>query len=185
MSKATAAALPRTIYTGVQQEEGYESDSDSGSTCTSTTASSCTPTHPHGHGHARRVAKRIAIAVLVVVIVLLILYLVARRGPASEGMASGPALGETLTKKSWVLYTLKGCPACVRQEEILHGNGGFRATIMVDRSRKVIGGEYQGPPPLALSSPVFNEGFPLWYNARTEEVRVGIQNEAQLKAMAK
>lgn len=104
-------------------------------------------------------AGRLIVGIIVLIILLIIAYWawLAWRG-----------LGGALTKNGWVLWTMPKCPACASQRLLLGSSYKYVA------KKQCLPGS---------SCPV--TAFPTWTNSKTGEKREGVQNPAQLHAMAK
>ena len=101
-------------------------------------------------------------AIVVVLVILLIVYM---RKPAA---APAPDTKPTVSKftGSWTVYTLPGCPACIKQKQILN-------QLAITQYRLV---ECKGPECPGITS------FPTWV-ADNGTKRVGMQSSADLKSM--
>jgi hypothetical protein len=104
---------------------------------------------------------------LAVVLVVLVMYY----------MAAPSTVATALERRGWVVYYRAGCGYCTAQKKAL---GPYRLAVECDTSRRATS-EYVGP--LSCDSPEI-KGFPFWYNERTKESRLGLQNITALKAMA-
>ena len=111
-----------------------------------------------------------AVAVLCAIIVVLVLVIVAARRPRTP-----KKLEAALGREGWCVYLKEGCTFCHKQMALLPG---FRRFVLCSRGAAI--GGYTRTPPLSCASV---PAFPLWYNERTGEKRVGYQSAAALREM--
>lgn len=111
-----------------------------------------------------------------VLVAFLIIYAVAIAPSMARNIA------RDLGRQGWVLYTRKGCPACVRQRALLDDFDGLRHVECTQgkNSQQVDG---ISSPPLKCGDPAI-VAYPFWANAITGETRVGYQDMHSLKSMA-
>lgn len=117
----------------------------------------------------RKTLLAVALAVAVVLIIVILYY-----------MFSPRTLAKGLARCGWIVYYRQGCGYCTKQKHVLGGK--FHKYIECDTSGNQIGG-YTTSPPLPCNSPTIT-GFPFWYNTRTKETRVGLQDAGSLEKMA-
>jgi hypothetical protein len=133
------------------------------------------PTRPMDDKEAQ-MQKTIQTIILAVIIVLLI-FIVYNVYRVTQAF-SPQVLSRRLANRGWTVYLLKDCVFCNRQMTLL--GGAFRQFVLCDKG-KVISG-YTLNPPLDCKT---ISGYPLWYNVRTGERKVGYQDAASLKHMAR
>ena len=112
-------------------------------------------------------SKTLLIVVAIILLIIAIMYF------SSPKQSNG--LSHKLQKKGWTLYLMKGCGYCHKQMKLL---GDFKATVVCSNGKMI--DKYTSNPPLACSS---IQGFPLWYNTKTDEKITGFQDMAALNAM--
>jgi len=117
-------------------------------------------------GGSRKIVLAVALALAVVLIIVILYY-----------MFSPRALSRSLARCGWTVYLRKGCGYCHKQMKLL---SGFDMFVLYGPDGSILDG-YTQSPPVAFSAV---KGFPCWYNLRTGESRMGLQDIASLQRMA-
>jgi hypothetical protein len=113
---------------------------------------------------ARNSLLTLAFAAVIVLIIMLCFY-------------TPRSLSHKLERNGWTVYSIDGCRFCKQQMAMLRG---FTRYTLYDSSGKVLKG-YTKDPPVPASKIT---KYPYWYNSRTYEIRVGLQNKTALGEMA-
>lgn len=101
----------------------------------------------------------------------------------------GRSLAHRLDSAGWQLHTMQGCPACVMQEALLGDSQTVPIFPCVQLTTEE-GTEARTQERETVRSRGYTvcaentEGYPMWYNAKTQEKRHGLQRRADLMQMA-
>jgi hypothetical protein len=125
--------------------------------------------------------KAVAFAVVVMLVIMVICQLAYPSSDESEDGSFKSSHARRLASCGWIVYYLKGCGYCTKQKEAL--GGGYKNYIECDRQGNQLSG-YTTTPPIACNSSQI-EGYPFWYNTKTEDTRQGLQGVDALKKMAR
>ena len=129
--------------------------------------------------------KAVAFAVVVMLVIMVICQLAYLSSDESDDDESNGTFKGSQAKRlascGWIVYYLKGCGYCTKQKEAL--GGGYKNYIECDRQGNQLSG-YTTTPPIACNSPQI-DGYPFWYNTKTEDTRQGLQGVDALKKMAR
>jgi hypothetical protein len=120
---------------------------------------------------AQRIVLAITLAAIVILVIMIIYHL-------WRGSSHTSALARGLTQNGWTVYLRKGCGFCDEQMKML---GGFSQYTLYGTDGSLLSG-YTKTPPLTFG---VIKGFPCWYNLRSGETRMGLQNVTTLQQMAK
>jgi len=119
----------------------------------------------------------LAMAMTMVLIVIVVVH-VKRKARQVVRTISDDLTSLKLAEQGWVFYTRPGCPWCTKQ--LAACGGAYPAVVECNGSPDAA---KKFPGALSCDDPKI-VGFPFWYNTKTKDTRVGMQNEAALAALA-
>lgn len=105
------------------------------------------------------------IAAIIILIIILVLAYYFKLNSALRAKV------KSISDAGWVVYYSDGCGFCGKQKELLPGVASVKCNIGGRPTDINLNG---ADPPLACDNPIIT-GFPFWYNTKTKETKVGVQ----------